>query len=118
MKFMEIQKKFIVMAMVVVFCLVGQVQADKIGDAGALLLTLIHKKVAYCDENATDMFIYVEPLWWKKQTHTMKTAVVQAGMVIAGGTDQPKEGVIVQEMTSKSIVAIGFIKKGTIKIYK
>jgi hypothetical protein len=48
----------------------------------------------------------------------MKTAVVQAGMVIAGGTDQPKEGVIVQEMTSKSIVAIGFIKKGTIKIYK
>lgn len=41
MKFMEIQKKFIVMAMVLVFCLVGMVQAQTANDAIEVLQKLV-----------------------------------------------------------------------------
>jgi hypothetical protein len=111
-------KKLIVMAMVLGLCLVGSLHGGEIEDAGSLLIGLTNLGVISSDQNATDMFIYVEPLWWKKQSHARKTALVKAGMVLAGGIVPPKEGVIVQDMTSKSTVAIGFIKRGTIKIYK
>lgn len=114
-------KKFIVIAMVLVFCLVGSVhnsQSMDVDAAGKIILDLTREGMIYGDQNATDMFIYVEPLFWKKLSHIGKMNLVKAGMTMAGGIPTPKEGVIVKDMTTKSTVAIGFIDTGKIKIYK
>lgn len=111
-------KKFIVMAMVLVICLVGSVhnsQSMDVDAASKIILDLTREGMIYGDQNATDMFIYVEPLFWKKLTHVQKMNLVKAGMEISKGI---KEGVIVCDMTSKSTVATGSIDTGRIKIYK
>lgn len=112
-------KKLIIMAMVLVFCLVGLAQAgkkpDSITASGVFLIALTNQGHIRCEQNTTDLFIYVEPLFWKGLTHAEKTLLVHAGMEASGAI---KEGVIIQDMTSKSTLATGTIATRRIRIYK
>jgi hypothetical protein len=109
-------KKLIIMTMVLVFCLVGSVQAQTALDAASanLIANLTKDGTITLDYNDTDMFIYVEPLFWNKLTHAQKRAMVISGMVTAKG----KDGVIIVDMTSKSTLATGTIATRRIRIYK
>ncbi|MEJ2672122.1 MAG: hypothetical protein P8168_07965 [Deltaproteobacteria bacterium] len=111
-------KKSIIMAMVLVFCLAGQVQAQTGTDlnsaAERAISSLSQSGMIQLDSNDTDLFIDVEPLFWKTLTHAQKRALVISAMVTAKG----KDGVIVRDMTSKSTVATGTIATRRIRIYK
>ena len=114
-------RKMIVLAMVMLFCLVGMVEAGKMdsttASAGMLLVLAQQQKIAILtdvDTTGLSVTILVEPLWWKTLTHRQKVGLVNAAMAVAG----EKRFVYINDMTSRDTVAEGWINERRVKIYK
>ncbi|TRZ51882.1 hypothetical protein D4S03_04315 [bacterium] len=122
-------KKIMILAMVMVFCLVGSLQAQQQMDEGVrgfnLLIQLGIKKLAEVKEcpsgNGKSNFtiIDISPSWWKKQTQSTKRDVVNGAMLL--GKAQKRvviKGVYVANRVSWEWLAYGDQETGTIEIYK
>jgi hypothetical protein len=106
-------KKLIVMAMVLVFCLVGSVQAQK-KTSEVNLVDLVSRKIVTLKEspsgNGSKNFLIIEvPLsWWKKQTKATKESVVRQGIWLSKAQRRSViHGVYVASRANKKWLAYG-----------
>ncbi len=121
-------KKMMIMAMAMVLCFVGVVQAGKQKQMdetakyeGAVLIMLGAKGLATVDvdQNKTYLLIYMEPSWWKKQTRDMKQSLVNEGIILAQTQKRDVlRGVYVVDRVSRDYLAFGSLTTGEITIYK
>lgn len=106
-------KKLIVIAMVLVFCLVGSVQAQK-KTSEVNLVDLVSRKIVTLKESpsghGSKNFLIIEvPLsWWKKQTKATKESVVRQGIWLSKAQRRSViHGVYVANNANKKWLAYG-----------
>jgi hypothetical protein len=92
-------------------------QKDQITQSAFLIATLSQKGlVQVCPGD--NIFVRVEPLYWRSLTHIRKQKTVQAMINLARSDNKGQDFVIFQDMTTSEKLATGYIKSGQIDIVK
>ena len=110
-------KKLIVLAMVLVFCMIGLAQAKGKLTSAAVLAKLTQQGLISTSTSGMAFTIEVEPLWWKSLTHQQKGGLAATGMDVAR-TNENIEFVFIMDMTSKEKLATGFVKENRVEVHK